>query len=303
VSKVSVIIPAFNAAAFLKEAIDSILQQTYKDIEIIVVDDGSTDNTRSIVESFGDRIIYIHQQNSGHAIARNTGLKRATGRYFAFLDSDDVWLPEKIKRQVKILEANADAGIVHCDIVKVDLEGNEIKKYPRKIKYFHGNMFPYILTRRGHIATSSAIFKKECIERCGYLDETVREWGSEDREFWLRLCKHFKVEYIDKPLVKYRLRSKSLSRSRDLSNVIKGRCWAVDKSLKYFEPFYYAWYLKRTAYNAIFKEIAYESLLDLDFKESMRYYVKTILIWPFDRSPWIGLVRSLLKIRITRKYQ
>jgi len=302
VSRVSVIIPAFNAAEYIKEAVESVFNQTYKDIEVIVVDDGSTDNTRTIVNSYGAKVIYIYQQNQGHAIARNTGLKKAAGQYYAFLDADDYWLPGKIAKQVQILKENPDSGIVHCDIKKVDLEGHEVKKSPKIKRYIEGEIFPYFLTRKGHIATSSALFKKECIERYGLLNESVRDWGSEDREFWLRMCKHYKVEYIDEPLVVYRVRNRSLSRSRPISDVIKGRCWAVDKSVKDIRPFYYAWYLKRLAYNAILKELAYLSLLNLDFKTSMRYYVRTLLCWPFDRSPWIGLVRSLLKIHIKQEF-
>ena len=301
-SKVSVIIPAFNVAKFIKGAIESVFNQTYKNIEIIVVDDGSTDATREIVNSFGDKVMHIDQSNQGHAIARNTGLKVSSGRYCAFLDADDYWLPEKVEQQVRILNEMPDVGIVHCDIKRIDDEGREIKQYPRREEYIDGKIFPYLLMRKGHIATSSAMFRKECIEKHGLLDDSVRDWGSEDREFWLRICKHYKVKYIGEPLVIYRQRKRSLSRSRSLSNIIKGRYWAIDKSLEDVRPLYYSWFLKRSSYSAIHKEVGYKFLWKFDFKMAKKHYLTSLHCWPFDRYPWIGLVRSLLKIKITPKY-
>ena len=102
--KVSVIIPTYNRANLVTEAINSVLMQSCKDIEIIVIDDGSTDNTSKVLKTFGDRIRYIKQKNMGAGAARNRGLKEANGKYIAFLDSDDIWLDFKIELQVAIME-------------------------------------------------------------------------------------------------------------------------------------------------------------------------------------------------------
>lgn len=300
--KVSVIIPAYNASSFIGQAIDSILGQTYQDIEIIVVDDGSADATKDIVAQYGDRVTYIYQENQGHAISRNVGMKNSMGEYCAFLDADDQWLPEKIERQVKVLNERPEVGIVHCDIKKVDADGNFIPKYKENEKYKTGDIFPYLLTRKGHIATSSAIFRRECVEKLGGFDETVREFGSEDREFWLRICKHYKVVHVEDPLVVYRHLTKSLSRSRKLDNIIKGRRWAINKSLKGFTPSLYGWYLKRIAYSAIYKDLGYAFLADSDFQAARVYYLRAIRSWFFDIALWVGLARALLKIKNRSSY-
>ena len=121
--KVSVIIPAYNQAKFLAVAIDSCLEQTYRDIEVIVVEDGSTDETRDVAARFGDRISYIHQENTGLAGARNRGIGESKGEYLCFLDSDDFFHPQKIQRQVELIEADPQLGFVYCDIVTTDEAG------------------------------------------------------------------------------------------------------------------------------------------------------------------------------------
>jgi len=296
--KVSVIIPAYNAAETIQRTIESVLYQTTQDIEIIVVDDGSTDNTREIVSCFGEKVGTFLQENQGHAVARNTGLKASRGEYCAFLDADDLWVPEKTERQVQILDEHPQVGIVHCDLKKVDLEGHLMKQFLRRKKFIHGNIFSNILTRKGHIATSSAMFRKECVYRHGLFDESVREWGSEDREFWMRICKDWEVAYIDEPLVVYQYRENSLSQSRTLKNRIQGRRWAIKKSLRDVSPFFFSWVLKRISFSAVHKELAYVFLLSFDFESSREQYRQALKFWPFDFSLWIGIMRSTLKIKI-----
>src|SRR5690349_3602213 len=104
--KVSVIIPTYNRAQFIARAVDSVLEQTYKDFEIIVIDDGSSDNTQEILKAYEGKIRYVYQQNKGISAARNRGIQEAKGEYIAFLDSDDVWKPEKLSVQVAILDVN-----------------------------------------------------------------------------------------------------------------------------------------------------------------------------------------------------
>src|SRR5579864_8740685 len=113
--QVSVVIPAYNAARFLGDAIQSVLNQTYSNFEVVVVNDGSTDDTESVVRSFGDRLFYVKQANKGVSAARNEGIKRARGQYVAFLDSDDVWLPTKLAEQIPFLEQNPEVGLVYSD--------------------------------------------------------------------------------------------------------------------------------------------------------------------------------------------
>src|SRR5437773_9320352 len=123
---VSVVIPNYNYAHFLREAIDSALAQTYKDIEVIVVDDGSTDASADVIASYDSRIHPVFSQNQGVAAARNRGVAESTGEYIAFLDADDAWLPTKIEKQVERFAADTALGLVHVGVEDIDGEGNPL---------------------------------------------------------------------------------------------------------------------------------------------------------------------------------
>ena len=121
---VSVIIPAYNSADFIDEALKSVFDQTYKDLEIIVVDDGSTDDTRAVLEKYGDRVNYHYQDNNGPASARNRGIKLARGKYIAFLDADDLWLPTKLEKQVALFKNRENLGFVTTGVCSFDENGD-----------------------------------------------------------------------------------------------------------------------------------------------------------------------------------
>ena len=297
--KVSVIIPTYNNARFLAEGIDSVLNQTYKDIEVIVVDDGSTDETSDIARQYGDKVKYIRQENKGHAIARNVGLKASTGEYCAFLDADDVWYPEKTELQVRILDQEPQVGIVHCDQVNIDSKGVSLGKFVRNKRYLDGEIFKYLLLRKGHIGTSTALFRRKCFEQLGMLDETMREYGSEDREFWLRISKNYLIRYMEDALVNYRVLDNSLSRTRNIENMTQGRYIAIDKSVAGLKPeFYYNGILKRRAYGAIHRFLGDEYLYAKDFNYARKHYVKSISYTLFDFWSWINLIKSILKFKV-----
>src|SRR5918996_212462 len=114
-SKVSVVIPTYNYGRYLPEAVESVLHQTFPDLEVIVVDDGSTDDTRELIGRFGDKVCYIYQRNQGLPAARNTGIRAARGEYVGFLDSDDLWLPGKLALQVPRLDSRQAVGLVYAD--------------------------------------------------------------------------------------------------------------------------------------------------------------------------------------------
>jgi glycosyltransferase involved in cell wall biosynthesis len=151
--KVSVIIPTYNSASYIIEAVESVLNQTYKDFEVIVVDDGSTDNTHTLLEPYLDRIMYRFQENRGESIARNEGIRIAQGEYITFLDSDDWWMPSKLERQVPLMEAIPEAVLAYAYSITVDDKSQPIK--------FRGR--PYV--GRGEAGLSS-IFDRLVISNC-----------------------------------------------------------------------------------------------------------------------------------------
>ena len=200
IHKVSIIIPTYNRAHLLGRAIQSVLTQTYQDFELIIVDDGSTDNTEKVVESFKDeRIRYIrHKENKGGAAARNTGIKAAKGEYIAFQDSDDVWLPEKLEKQMKLFETAApEVGVVYTGCQRLK---NNKKSYspPPQVAQKEGDIF-YDLLKWNFITMPSVLVKRECFEKAGMFDENLPRL--QDWELFIRISKVYRFKCIDEPLV------------------------------------------------------------------------------------------------------
>jgi glycosyltransferase involved in cell wall biosynthesis len=212
-ANVSVIIPTYNSAKFILESLNSAIQQTYKDIEIIVVDDGSTDNTKQVLAPFMDKICYIYKDNGGAASARNTGIKHATGKYIAFLDADDIWLPEKLELQMKLFSQNKDIDWIHTNLILIDESGIEqgIRKLPPD---FATKDIFYTLFMEYWTLTSSIIIKRGCLDIVGEFDESLPV--NQDYDLWLRMAHHYKIGYIDQPLTKYRIHQAQNTKKIDL---------------------------------------------------------------------------------------
>jgi glycosyltransferase involved in cell wall biosynthesis len=226
---VSVVIPTYNSAALLREAIQSVLSQTYADFEVVVVDDGSTDNTESVVHSFGDQVCYVKQQNQGAGAARNHGIKRSRGEYVAFLDADDLWLPGKLGEQIPFLDRDPELGLVYSDWSVVPEQGEAQPSYLRNLPAAAGYVFNE-LVQCGFILTSGTIVRRSCLEDVGFFDETLSI--AQDYDLWLRICYRWKIALVNKPLVIKRNRDGNLS-----SNLIKTaveRILLFEKALKQF---------------------------------------------------------------------
>jgi len=210
--KVSVVIPTYNSAQFIVETLESVFAQTYKDYEVIVVDDGSTDNTREVLKPYMSKIRYIYKENGGVASARNVGIKNARGEYIAFLDSDDLWLPEKLEKQMEYFKSNPDVVLVFSDCILFgDKELIRKKNTKRIYSYkYKGDMFLHLL-QENFIPTLTVIAKKECFDEVGYFDTDESLISSEDYDMWLRIARSFKIGYIEEPLAKRRVSRKSLS--------------------------------------------------------------------------------------------
>lgn len=206
---VSVIIPTYNRAHLIDKAIKSVLKQTYQDFEIIVVDDGSTDNTGEIVKRFPDfRIHYIcHANNMGVSEARNTGIRASRGDYIALLDSDDEFLPERLGRQVQLLEnKSSEVGVVCSWSYNIDEKGNYISKrcLPKKDGYIYEDLLSTNL-----ISVPTVLRRKECFNRVGLFDDLLNT--QQDWDMWIRIAKYYRFALIKIPLVKYRIHPNQIS--------------------------------------------------------------------------------------------
>jgi len=199
---VSVVIPAFNAAEFIVETIESVLQQTYRSIEVIVVEDGSQDNTFQLIEtSFSDDVRLLRQKNSGPSAARNRGIRESSGKYIAFLDADDIWLPEKIASQVDVMEEKLDIGMLCGDMVNFNEKGREDQSHFRKNgldeEYFGDRL--YIrngfqkIYNKNFISTPTVMLRRSIIDKTELFPLEFR--FSEDYLFWLDIARIQNVAY------------------------------------------------------------------------------------------------------------
>ena len=223
-SLVSVIIPAYNCAQFLASALDSVFAQTYKLIEVIVVDDGSTDASADIVHSYHD-VVYVRQNNRGPSAARNAGVGIAQGEFIAFLDADDLWEPAKLTEQIAILDANPRAGLVFSDMRLFDesesSQPSMFGKYGMTADFF-GEETRVVdcvrkLVRANFIPTSSVVVRRQALVHTGGFDEQYRK--AEDWDMWLRIALHFPVIYSPKLLVLKRVHDVNVSHDAEGMNV------------------------------------------------------------------------------------
>jgi glycosyltransferase involved in cell wall biosynthesis len=209
--KVSVIIPTYNRAHLLTQAIDSVLNQTFTDFELIIVDNYSGDNTESVVKSYKDkRIRYFKNQNRGLiGVNRNYGIQESKGEYISFLDDDDLWLPEKLDKQVKLLDSNPGLGLVYSDIYIIGSNGNVLKDtYFHNVKPFRGNVFNELLVTN-FISNLTVMVRREALSRVGMFD--LKYVIAQDYDLWLRIARDYTIDFIEQPLAKYRLHIESAS--------------------------------------------------------------------------------------------
>ncbi len=209
---VSVITATYNRAAYLPEAIESVLNQTHRNLEYHIVDDGSTDATRTIVEPYlrDARVRYYVQENRGQSVARNAGLTHARGRFIAFLDSDDVWKCDKLESQLHIFEAHPEVDVVHSDEAYIDEKGHSLDQ--TNMTRYSGYVTEKLL-ENNFISFDTALFRRECYEVLGGLDESLRR--SDDYELWLRYSTRFRFHYQPEKTIKYRMMPGQLSDDKD----------------------------------------------------------------------------------------
>jgi len=248
-AKISVIITTYNRAVFLSEAIQSIFDQDYFDegnsatlFELWVIDDGSTDRTKEIVRSHGEKIKYYYQEHNGISAARNQGLRVSSGDFIAYLDSDDLWLKNKMRAQMSFMEAYPKAMVCYTEEIWVR---NGVRVNPRKKhKKYSGWIFDRVLPLC-LLSLSSALFRRELFETVGYFDETLP--ACEDYDFGIRAAYRYPIHLIEQPLI-----IKRGGHADQLSN----KYWGMDR----------------------FRVYALEKALGLELKPEQRIEVKRELV-------------------------
>lgn len=272
---VSVIIPVYNRMYLLERAIESVLNQGYKNIEIIIVDDCSQDNPKKIIDKYlYGRIKYIkHKKNYGANKARNTGIKKSRGEFIAFLDSDDEWVNDKIEKQLKVFNNSKSIDVVYCG-VKYIYNTKNIKVALPKVR---GYIFFKELFRDHVFSTSTWLVKKQCLYDIGLFDENLP--ARQDYDLTLRLSKKFIYDFVDEPLVF--IHYDAMNRiTNNVKNRICGSLKVLEKILEEIDNRKY--FLKNRVLGSHYYQIARYAYENKDEETAKKYFLKGVTIFPLS---------------------
>lgn len=297
---VSVLIPSYNHAPYLPLALQSVFEQTYTDYEIVVVDDGSTDGSVDLLRSCGDRIRLFTQQNRGTYATLNRLIAESRGRYLAILNSDDLWLPQKLEKQVALLVANPNTGLVHTYGYFIDDAGNRLSQNPLGYPWPRTTCSNPIedLVRYNRIVPSSATIRRECFEKLGGFREDL--YGLGDWEMWLRIALHYEIGFIDEPLTLYRVHATNACHRHDKMRMdeIKVRSEAIHVREALF-------WQRANSYRAMRFALAHSyaclgtnyALFD-DRRNARRAYLKSLQLYPLRFKSLLRLALTFLPVKM-----
>ncbi|MGA7870999.1 MAG: glycosyltransferase [Candidatus Binatus sp.] len=300
--RASVIIPAYNAAATIAGTVDSVVGQTLQDFEIICVDDGSTDRTRAILEGYGDRVRLVEQANGGPAAARNNGARHSSGEYVAFLDADDVWMPQFLERSVAALDADPALSLVYCNAALADSEGVALDTSLVGDGFDHPPSLNELLTRLWPIMPSAALVRRSAYEQCGGYRDELRgaSFRFEDVDFWIKMREQGPFGYIADPLIIWRFAwfPKQLKRLPDYS-----------KALHVFEAYLQERYglsaaplvqARTRAPRSILATIGLKALRDGDRPRARAAFARAIRVDPYRLKNYLRWIRTWLPHRLAQ---
>ncbi|MEZ5428964.1 MAG: glycosyltransferase [Pyrinomonadaceae bacterium] len=271
---VSVIIPNYNYAEYLREAIDSVLNQTYPNIEIVVVDDGSKDHSAEVLKSYKDRITAVFQENAGVSAARNNGAERGRGRYIAFLDADDYWLPEKVARQVEVFEGDQSLGLVH---VGVDEIGPDQEVLKTRLEGQSGRVsHEFLLFERAVVlgGGSGAMVRREVFEEVGGFD--LRLLTSADWDLYYRISRRYPIGFVPEVLLKYRVHGSNMH--ADVRRMEREMMLGFEKAFSEDDDGIQK--LKRASYGNLHQVLAGSYFRKRQYGDFFRHALKSIWLVP-----------------------
>jgi glycosyltransferase involved in cell wall biosynthesis len=296
--KVSVTIPTYNRSGLVKEAIESVLSQTIKDLELVVIDDGSIDDTRSVIESIHDsRVRYYYKDNGGLASARNMGIAKCTSEYIGFLDSDDLWPNDFLEVMLNRLESNPEYGCVYCPITVTYPDGR--KQESHKVELCRSGRITYYLFRNSFIWLQTTLFRRKVLENLKF-DESMRNHA--DTDALLRLSTQIRFLFVPNVQVIFRT-GHGVCPRQDFSSINCNR-------IRVLERFYY----RLGGSKFVPKSVARHKLSHLYCSVAKNYfrkqgrtaavflYRRAINYWPFDARLYVGLIRALLINKNKDKY-
>ncbi len=288
--KVSVIIPTYNYGKYLQESLSSVLKQTYSAFEIIIIDDGSTDNTQDFIQPYlsNPTVKYIKTENTGVSSARNTGIKLAKSPLIAFLDADDIWHYDKLEKQLPLFK-NPMVGVVYS--LKDTFNENGPRENYERGKLFRGNILPYLMTHN-FICSSSAVVRYECLKKVGLFDSRLSQ--GEDMDLWLRIAAEgYEFDYVNLPLVDYREGGQASSpvqwEKRFRGNTLMFRNFFSHPRFKKKVTHK----MRRQAWAALWRKRGYLLIEQKKRIQALRYATASLSYVPFNRMA-LGIIAKCL---------
>jgi len=274
---VSIIIPNYNYAHYLREAIDSALAQTYRPVDVIVVDDGSTDGSRSVIQAYGNAIQSVFQKNKGLPSARNAGIAKASGEFFVFLDSDDVLLPDALMNLYEGFSSAPDCGIVFGYSESVGPAGERLTFHRNACRNFTYKEFLFA----NFILVPEAMVSRRVMDEIGVFTPAFLQ--CEDYDFWIRSARKFKIRHIDRLVARIRSHDANLSKDR-----VTQLTWELRVLLSHYDGSL----LTRRSLARIYHRLAYECRMEKDTTLFRRYTLKSIQFNPLYWKNWGYLAYS-----------
>ncbi|GBO90148.1 glycosyltransferase [Marinobacter salsuginis] len=293
---VSVIVPVYNRAHLLTETVESILAQTYRNIEIILVNDGSTDNSLEVIKALQqenhDVIRIVDQDNQGQTIARNNGVEQSCGRYVAFLDSDDLWVPDKLEQQIPLFDENV--GLVYGGVELID-ECGETIGFDACDPDVQGEIYPQLLVKN-RMTGGSVVVLREALDRVGLFDPEFS--AAENWDLWLRICKVYQARLVNKPVVKYRRHENNMS--KDMMLMLNAKRKIMVKHCDKNSPDKLIARYSRLAEADLLYKLGVYYFSREKFGEAIRNFLQVIMISPLYEDTPVRLLRCFLGCRGNR---
>lgn len=228
--KVAVILTSYNHAPYLEKAIQSLLAQTFQDYEAVAIDDASQDESPAILQRYADRLqVVLHSYNQGTYACLNEGIAQTSAPYLAILNSDDLWRPTKLEKQVDLLERHPQIGLVHTGFIFIDAEDRQIPGNPIYVEFLpnpQGDLLAELVINNRLIA-SSVMFRRACLERVGLFAECL--FGLGDWDMWLRIAEHYEIGWIPEPLTLYRVHGQNAMYDR---RMVRDSIWVREERIR-----------------------------------------------------------------------
>ena len=283
---VSVIIPAYNAEAYIADTVRSVLEQTYQDFEVIVVDDGSSDGTLRALEPFRHKVRVHAQRNGGVATARNTGVSLASGSYIAFLDADDLWLPQKLERQLTA----SSAPMTFTDRFNIGARGELPELQSDVTPMTGGDLFVPLMREGNFITNTSVVMRRALFEKMGGFYTGLN--GTEDWDLWIRIAEHHDIGFVAEPLVRYRFHAGGIS--RNFVRMGRERVQVITRALALERGRALDWRIRRQIWSETWRTNAYEAFRAGARRQALLDYAHAAAAWPLEIQPYKEAVKVCL---------